>query len=262
VTNGGVAADEDSTDGSHSPKLKHKSQKSKERKSKTKSREEDKHSVGLLRKLRGGAKSDSTDSTGSKSVDKSSESVEQDKNDERIKRKAFVHYDCQSIGVSLADVIKMRICPFKRRNTTTGASAASISKTGNPTEEKEKPSEDSDAGDNKSNDLLLSCSYFRNELGGEEERTIYLNRATAQKRVQQLLGNKELDSQYMMKRPDCNGVAVLDTSQSPHGIEQLAIVRHNGLVIEHVDHGASYYNRHFHNFGKYFSMHREGFKPF
>ena len=59
-----------------------------------------------------------------------------------------------------------------------------------------------DAGDGKTNDLVLSCPFFRNEIGGEEERRIALNRTTAQKRVQNLLGNiSTSDTSELTRRP-------------------------------------------------------------
>ena len=58
--------------------------------------------------------------------------------------------------------------------------------------------DDADPGDHNSNDLVLSCPYFRNELGGEEERFVSLNIVTAQQQVQQLLGNakSKCDDQF------------------------------------------------------------------
>jgi len=52
--------------------------------------------------------------------------------EDQIRRKAFSHYDCQSIGVGVTEVIRRRSAsggsdpsPLKRTNTATGASAAS-----------------------------------------------------------------------------------------------------------------------------------------
>ncbi|CAH2265749.1 jg7938 [Pararge aegeria aegeria] len=87
------------------------------------------------------------------------------------KRKQFAHYDCQSLmaNLSYAAVIRGALLS-RRRNTTTGASAASLLATrGLP------PGEDSvpDTGDGRSNELLESCPVFRNELGG---KTILFNK--------------------------------------------------------------------------------------
>lgn len=84
--------------------------------------------------------------------------------DVKEKRKQFAHYDCQSLMANLGYAAEIRGALLsRRRNTTTGASAASLLATrGLP------PGEDSipDTGDGRSNELLESCPFFRNELGG------------------------------------------------------------------------------------------------
>ncbi|CAG4986744.1 unnamed protein product [Parnassius apollo] len=96
---------------------------------------------------------------------------------EETKRKQFAHYDCQSLMANLSYAAEIRGALLsRRRNTTTGASAASLLATrGLP------PGEDAipDTGDGRSNELLESCPFFRNELGGEEERCISLCSRTA-----------------------------------------------------------------------------------
>lgn len=81
------------------------------------------------------------------------------------KRRQFAHYDCQSLMANLSYVAESRGALLsRRRNTTTGASAASLLATrGQP------PGDDaaSDIGDGRCNELLDSCPFFRNELGGE-----------------------------------------------------------------------------------------------
>ena len=234
VSNGSVPVEEEAPSaGDSSPKLHKKSLKGKDKKPRVKSVVSD--SSGLFRKLRG--KTDSELSSKS-SVDTPGEI--DPRSEERQKRKAFVHYDVQSIGVTMNDVLRRRLGAggdLNRRNTTTGASAAN--------------NDDSDIGDGKNNDLVQSCPFFRNELGGEEERAVCLNRSTAQKRVQQLLGNKHVDTQTMTRSPTCNGVAILDTSHSPHGVSQQPIQYYKGMVLEYVDHGAFYYRNFFNGFGKY-----------
>ncbi|XP_045447446.1 signal-induced proliferation-associated 1-like protein 2 [Melitaea cinxia] len=93
------------------------------------------------------------------------------------KRKQFAHYDCQSLMANLSYAAEVRGALLsRRRNTTTGASAASLLATrGLP------PGEDTipDTGDGRSNELLESCPFFRNELGGEEERCVSLCSRTA-----------------------------------------------------------------------------------
>ena len=108
--------------------------------------------------------------------------------EEKLRRKAFAHYDCQSLTANLSTASRLCHLLSKRRNTTTGASAASIgskftgnSQDGSSINENDLSTGDQplDAGDDRSNELLLSCPFFRNELGGEEERQVALSRYTA-----------------------------------------------------------------------------------
>ena len=177
---------------------------------------------GILKRIRGATKSEGC---------------------EEARRKALAHYDCQSVAVCLAAVARRRRADgggaggaADTRNTTTGASAASAELT------------DGDAGSGRGNHLLLTCPFFRTETGGEGERLVCLTRATAQRRVQQLLGDPAPPPSLRPAR--CNGVAVLDVSPPPLGDATPAVVSHRGLVVEHVDHGATYYRNFFHGLGE------------
>lgn len=99
--------------------------------------------------------------------------------EEKLRKKAFAHYDCQSLTANLCYAKRLCHMLSKRRNTTTGASAASMVAKQQNLNTVDLENGDIDNGDDRSNDLLLSCPYFRNELGGEEERMISLNRITA-----------------------------------------------------------------------------------
>lgn len=81
------------------------------------------------------------------------------------KRKQFAHYDCQSLLANLSYAAEIRGALLsRRRNTTTGASAASLLATrGLPPGDDAVP----DTGDGRSNELVESCPFFRNELGGK-----------------------------------------------------------------------------------------------
>ncbi|XP_050665031.1 signal-induced proliferation-associated 1-like protein 2 [Leptidea sinapis] len=96
---------------------------------------------------------------------------------EGSKRKQFAHYDCQSLLANLSYAAEIRGALLsRRRNTTTGASAASLLATrGVPAGEDTAP----DTGDGRCNELLESCPFFRNELGGEEDRCVSLCHRTA-----------------------------------------------------------------------------------
>lgn len=65
--------------------------------------------------------------------------------EERHRRRAFAHYDCQSLTANLSYAARLRgILLAKRRNTATGASAASALRAATPDETPED-----DAGDGK-----------------------------------------------------------------------------------------------------------------
>ncbi|XP_038623027.1 signal-induced proliferation-associated 1-like protein 3 isoform X2 [Tachyglossus aculeatus] len=110
-------------------------------------------------------------------------------------QRSFAHFDVQSLLFDLNEVAAKRLSVAQRRNTTTGASAASAlpgpsARAGGPsggpdpafasTEDLNcKENLEQDQGDNNSNDLLLSCPHFRNELGGMRERSVSFSRASA-----------------------------------------------------------------------------------
>lgn len=75
--------------------------------------------------------------------------------EERHRRRAFAHYDCQSLTANLGYAAKLRgILLARRRNTATGASAASALRASTPDEAPEE-----DAGDGKSTNasIALRC---------------------------------------------------------------------------------------------------------
>uniref|UniRef100_A0A1B0D1P3 Uncharacterized protein n=1 Tax=Phlebotomus papatasi TaxID=29031 RepID=A0A1B0D1P3_PHLPP len=92
--------------------------------------------------------------------------------EERQRRQSFAHYDCQSLTANLIYAAKLRsVLLTRRRNTTTGASAASLLNSRSSTPDGAKSVEE-DFGDGQNNELLESCPYFRNEIGGEKERNV------------------------------------------------------------------------------------------
>lgn len=72
--------------------------------------------------------------------------------DEKQRRRAFAHYDCQSLVVKLGYDGRLKSLLSKRRNTTTGASAASMLGTRSTTPDGDSGEED--AGDGRCNDLI------------------------------------------------------------------------------------------------------------
>ncbi|XP_076654822.1 signal-induced proliferation-associated 1-like protein 2 isoform X2 [Halictus rubicundus] len=147
--------------------------------------------------------------------------------EERHRRRAFAHYDCQSLTANLGYAAKLRgILLARRRNTATGASAASSFRASTPDETPEE-----DAGDGKGNDLLESCPFFRNEIGGEGEREVSLTRCS--------LGNG------VHRPPLSYGIAVLEPPSGETLWKHSCPLQKRPLPIESVDEGAHYYRRYF-----------------
>ena len=171
------------------------------------------------------------------------------KGDDRFRRKAFIHYDSQSIGFDLNDVLKHKTPSSAYSNISTGASAASASRSSYAGEADDPDIvANTDDGDGRNNDLVHSCSFFRNEIGGEEERVIGLTKSTAHStKRSQAKDNSHTRSAITLNRsPHCCGVTLLDLTPTPVGHILPPHIIHKGQVIEYADSGAYYY-RHFFN---------------
>nr|XP_012593683.1 signal-induced proliferation-associated 1-like protein 2 isoform X3 [Microcebus murinus] len=166
-------------------------------------------------------------------------------------QRCFAHYDVQSILFNINEAMATRANVGKRKNITTGASAASqtqmpAGQTGNcesPLGSKEdlnsKENLDADEGDGKSNDLVLSCPYFRNETGGEGDRRIALSRANSSS-----FSSGESCSFESSLSSHCTnaGVSVLEVPRENQPIHREKVKRY---IIEHIDLGAYYYRKFF-----------------
>ncbi|XP_068106926.1 signal-induced proliferation-associated 1-like protein 3 isoform X2 [Hyperolius riggenbachi] len=168
--------------------------------------------------------------------------------------KTLGHYDVQSLLFDLNEVAANRNYVAQRRNTTTGASAASavspaVSKAfglGNmdpnftSTEDLNfKENLEHDYGDNNGNDLLLSCPHFRNETGGMSERNVSFSRASAGSPTGSEGGFMEPSlSMYCTNA----SISVLEVSKEVQKTQG----RLKQYSIEHVDLGARYYQDYFH----------------
>lgn len=114
---------------------------------------------------------------------------------------------------------------------------------------------DIDNGDDRSNDLVLSCPYFRNELGGEEERMISLNRITYDQQSSGFAGSKPNQTIYIHKPSMTSGLALLeDANERRWKIKCCPYQKLNSIntpnlehlfLIENNDVGATYYRNHF-----------------
>ncbi|KAK2510543.1 hypothetical protein Q9233_017637 [Columba guinea] len=143
-------------------------------------------------------------------------------------RRGFAHYDAQSLLFDLDAVALNRAALAQRRNTTTGASAASAAtgraaNWGQPDpafgaaeDLNRKENLEHDGGDDTSNELLLSCPHFRNEIGGAAERDLSFARAG---------------------RAGPGGVPK-ELQRDPERLRHFS--------VEHVDLGARYYRDYFH----------------
>ncbi|KAM8817830.1 signal-induced proliferation-associated 1-like protein 2 isoform 1-T1 [Rhynchonycteris naso] len=166
-------------------------------------------------------------------------------------QRCFAHYDVQSILFNINEAMATRANVGKRKNMTTGASAASqtqmpVGQTGNcesPLGSKEdlnfKENLDADEGDGKSNELVLSCPYFRNEIGGEGDRRIALSRASSSS-----FGSGASCSFESSLSSHCTnaGVSVLEVPRENQPIHREKVKRY---IIEHIDLGAYYYRKFF-----------------
>lgn len=157
--------------------------------------------------------------------------------EEKLRQKAFAHYDCQSMTASIHGASKLCHVLAKRRNTTTGASAASML-TRNPSLEGQ------DEGDGRSNDLVQSCPYFRNELGGEEERIISLSRATCDR------PGRSRSSSTFIHRPNMScGLSLLEAANERRwklkSCPYQKLTNEKSFIIENFDIGATYYRERF-----------------
>ncbi|KAM4663988.1 signal-induced proliferation-associated 1-like protein 1 isoform 2-T2 [Discoglossus pictus] len=187
-----------------------------------------------------------------------SSDMEDTRSDDSIKPwtcpKCFAHYDVQSVLFDLNEAIINRHNVIKRRNTTTGASAAAAaslaagplshsssfnSPTGSTEDLNSKENLNMDQGDDKSNDLVMSCPYFRNEVGGEGEKKITLTKSNSGS----FSGSENSSFESNMNLHCTNaGLAVLEV---PKENLVLHIDRAKKYIVEHVDLGSYYYRKYF-----------------
>ncbi|XP_053693631.1 signal-induced proliferation-associated 1-like protein 1 isoform X2 [Sabethes cyaneus] len=159
--------------------------------------------------------------------------------EERQRRRAFAHFDCQSLTANLGYAAKLRgLLLARRRNTTTGASAAATYGTRSSTPDGD--SIDEDYGDGQSNQLLDSCPFFRNEIGGEEEREVSLTR------MQNPLPVGQQQRRAIHRPLLAYGVSVLECGPSETLWKANTCPYQKGpRPIEQIDNGALYYRQFF-----------------
>ncbi|XP_072346113.1 signal-induced proliferation-associated 1-like protein 3 isoform X2 [Scyliorhinus torazame] len=233
-----------------SPRDEPKMYKDREKSRKKQSRSESGESI--LKKLRS---SKSEHESGRSSSDHE-DSRSQDSTKPWVCQKSFGHFDVQSILFDLNEVVSNRNYVPHRRNTTTGASAASAASLAvsrslalagldsnfSSTEEVTgKENLEPDLGDSNCNDLLLNCPHFRNETGGCSERNISLSKASVNARLG--LGC-EGGFPKVVWNPYCTNASISELEVPKE--RQLRQERLKHFSIEHVDRGARYYQDYFH----------------
>ncbi|XP_054854739.1 signal-induced proliferation-associated 1-like protein 3 isoform X2 [Eublepharis macularius] len=174
--------------------------------------------------------------------------------------KSFAHYDVQSLLFDLKEVVSRRVYVAQRRNTATGASAASALSSAasracgsaglEPTasflsaeELNYKENLEHDPGDDKSNDLLLSCPHFRNEIGGMQERNVSFSRASPLSSPGGRAGGGEGSPAEVGPVVYCTNasISVLEVPKE----QQQNVSRLKQYSMEHADLGARYYQDYF-----------------
>ncbi|GCC33991.1 signal-induced proliferation-associated 1-like protein 3 isoform X2 [Chiloscyllium punctatum] len=206
----------------------------------------------ILKKLR----SNKSEHESGRSSSDNEDNKSQDSNKPWVCQKSFAHFDVQSILFDLNEVVSNRNYVPYRRNTTTGASAASAASLAvsrshalggqdsgfTSTEEVNgKENLEPDLGDSNCNDLLLNCPHFRNETGGTCEHNISLSKASMNAGLG--LG---CDGGFpkVVWNPYCTNASVseLEVPKERHLHQE----RLKQFSIEHVDRGAKYYQDYFH----------------
>lgn len=159
--------------------------------------------------------------------------------EERARRRAFAHFDCQSLVANLGYAARLRdLLLSRRRNTTTGASAAAMYSTRCSTPD----ADDDDKVDKRtSNELVEACPFFRNEVGGEMERHVGLSR------VHFTSLNSGNFTKEEFHRPSLSyGVSILEcpfgeTLWKKHSCPY----EQKSVLIEEIDKGAYYYRKYY-----------------
>ncbi|KAM3861023.1 LOW QUALITY PROTEIN: signal-induced proliferation-associated 1-like protein 1 [Diretmus argenteus] len=187
-------------------------------------------------------------------------------------QKGFAHFDIQSLLFDLNEAVQSRQSGAKRKNTTTGASAAAAASAsatsslsnqsgvyGSPCGSQEELSTKEgtggghstnpalDPGDDKSNDLVLSCPCFRNEIGGEGARSICPSKQGSigggGSSSSSSGGTEEGPLEATLTTHFTNAaVAVLEAPKDGQGQHADRAKR---CFVEHVDLGAYYYRKYF-----------------
>lgn len=186
-------------------------------------------------------------------------------------QKGFAHYDVQSLLFDLNEAAHLRQVAVKRKNTTTGASAAAVasatstlssthslpysSPSGSQEELSSRSSPVLDAGDEQSNEMLLSCPCFRNEIGTDINGRgrlgggchAFMGGGAGSGNTGGLGGEGSIYEISVNTHCTNAGVAVLEgPKDGPSTLSE----KGKQYIVEHVDQGADYYRKFFYLRGK------------
>ncbi|KAM9853442.1 signal-induced proliferation-associated 1-like protein 3 [Aulostomus maculatus] len=218
----------------------------------------------LFRKLRSSSRGEQDGGKGETSEDGAGRGSSENSYKAWVCPKSFVHFDAQSILFDLHEAAAQRGYIAQRRNTATGASAASVSLSvsrslvqcgnepiyssiedltmsldpGITTPSPGVDPVDVPPGLHSSSPLLLCCPHFLNETGGHGERNISFLSSSAERG-----GDGGGDGGRGWLRRSNASVSVLEVpiEQQITRLERLKL-----YSIEHVDLGARYYRDYFH----------------
>uniref|UniRef100_H3DJ83 Signal induced proliferation associated 1 like 1 n=1 Tax=Tetraodon nigroviridis TaxID=99883 RepID=H3DJ83_TETNG len=181
-------------------------------------------------------------------------------------QKGFAHYDVQSLLFDLNEVAHLRQVAVKRKNTTTGASAAAVasatstlssthslpysSPSGSQEELSSRSSPVLDAGEEQSNEMLLSCPCFRNEIGTDINGRgrlgggchAFVGGGAGNGNTGVLSGEGNIYEISVNTHCTNAGVAVLE---GPKDGPSTNSEKGKQYIVEHVDLGAYYYRKFF-----------------
>lgn len=223
-------------------------------------------SSSLFRKLRSSSRGELDGSKGETGEDGGGRSSADASYKPWVCPKSFVHFDAQSILFDLHEAVAQRGFASQRRNTATGASAASVSLSVSRSSAPSDPTYssiedltlsldpnsathtlgmdplDGPPGALSSNQLLLCCPHFRNETGGLGERNISFLSSSAERGGE---GGGGEGTRGWLRRSNAS-VSVLEVpiEQQVTRLDRLKL-----YSIEHVDLGARYYRDYFHGKG-------------
>uniref|UniRef100_A0A672SX26 Signal-induced proliferation-associated 1-like protein 3 n=1 Tax=Sinocyclocheilus grahami TaxID=75366 RepID=A0A672SX26_SINGR len=170
--------------------------------------------------------------------------------------RSFAHFDIQSVLFDLHEAAARRSYAAQRRNTATGASAASsaavslavsraialggvepsFSSTDDLRLEHSEQGGSASINPKSQQQLLLSCPHFINETGSYRERNVSFLSSWAER--------GEAGIVEARLRPRCSNASVSKLEVPPE-VQATRLERLQQHCIEHVDLGARYYHEHF-----------------